>query len=85
MRMQGADIHVVAQQLGHKDLRMAIRYQHLAPTFLQDAVRRLDAVFSPQLVAKPQEAAQVSGNDGLTMAALNGHKPALTSTNQLPA
>jgi integrase len=85
MRMQGADIHVVAQQLGHKDLRMAIRYQHLAPTFLQDAVRRLDTVFSPQLAAKPQEAAQVSGNDGVTMAALNGHKPALTSTNQLPA
>ena len=26
--MQGADIHTVAQLLGHKDLRMAARYQH---------------------------------------------------------
>ena len=45
LRMQGADIHTVAQLLGHKDLRMAARYQHLSPQFLSDAVRRLDAVF----------------------------------------
>lgn len=43
--MQGADIHTVAQLLGHKDLRMAARYQHLSPAFLADAVGRLDAVF----------------------------------------
>jgi hypothetical protein len=43
--MQGADIHTVAQLLGHKDLRMAARYQHLSPTFLADAVGRLDDVF----------------------------------------
>lgn len=45
LRMQGADIHTVAQLLGHKDLRMAARYQHLSPAFLADAVGRLDAVF----------------------------------------
>lgn len=45
LRMQGADIHTVAQLLGHKDLRMAARYQHLSPSFLADAVRRLDTVF----------------------------------------
>ena len=28
MRMKGADIHTVGQLLGHKDLRMAARYQH---------------------------------------------------------
>jgi integrase len=33
LRMSGADIHAVAQLLGHKDLRMAARYQHLSPTF----------------------------------------------------
>lgn len=26
LRMQGADIHTMAQLLGHKDLRMAARY-----------------------------------------------------------
>jgi integrase len=45
MRMQGADIHTVAQLLGHKDLRMAARYQHLSPAFLGEAVRSLDGVF----------------------------------------
>jgi len=45
LRMSGADIHTVAQLLGHKDLRMAARYQHLSPTFLQEAVGKLDAVF----------------------------------------
>jgi integrase len=45
LRMSGADIHTVAQLLGHKDLRMAARYQHISPTFLAEAVNRLDAVF----------------------------------------
>jgi integrase len=45
LRMQGADIHTVAQLLGHKDLRMAARYQHLSPAFLSDAVKRLDDIF----------------------------------------
>jgi len=43
--MQGADIHTVAQLLGHKDLRMAARYQHLSPAFLAEAVGRLDGIF----------------------------------------
>lgn len=57
LRMQGADIHTVAQLLGHKDLRMAARYQHLSPTFLADAVGRLDTVFgdlSHNSVAAPK-------------------------------
>ena len=45
LRMSGADIHTVAQLLGHKDLRMAARYQHLSPEFLSQAVARLDDVF----------------------------------------
>ncbi len=40
MRMSGAD--TVAQILGHKDLRMAARYQHLSPAFLSEAVQRLE-------------------------------------------
>ena len=46
MRMSGADIHTVALLLGHKDLRSAVRYQHLSPAFLTEAVRKLDDVFS---------------------------------------
>jgi len=46
LRMQGADVHTVAQLLGHKDLRMAARYQHLSPGFLAEAVGRLDHTFA---------------------------------------
>ena len=45
LRMSGADIHTVAQVLGHKDLRMTARYSHLSPAFLGEAVGRLDAVY----------------------------------------
>lgn len=46
MRMQGADVHTIAQILGHKDMRMATRYQHLSPGFLSDAVGTLDTLFA---------------------------------------
>ena len=52
LRMSGADIHTVAQLLGHKDLRMAARYQHLSPAFMSDAVSKLDAVFGDLSGAK---------------------------------
>jgi hypothetical protein len=50
--MNGADIHTVALILGHKDLRMAARYQHLSPAFLSDAVKLLDSAFAE----KPKDA-----------------------------
>jgi integrase len=55
MRMAGADMHTVAQLLGHKDVRMAARYQHLSPAFLADAVGKLDAVFGSALGPKSAE------------------------------
>jgi hypothetical protein len=61
--MKGADIHTVAQLLGHKDLRMAARYQHLSPAFLADAVGRLDAVFGElryRNVTAPKQSEAVS-------------------------
>lgn len=64
--MRGADIHTVALLLGHKDLRMAARYQHLSPEYLQVAVKRLDDVFaaqdlSPATVTKKAIASRSSG------------------------
>ncbi|HEY7184170.1 MAG TPA: tyrosine-type recombinase/integrase [Blastocatellia bacterium] len=73
MRMAGADTHTVAQLLGHKDMRMAARYQHLSPAFLSEAVGKLDAVFGDaagSLVAKNGEeryqgvTAQLALSDG---------------------
>jgi integrase len=61
LRMEGADIHTVALILGHKDLRMAARYQHLSPAFMAEAVGRLDPLFgleSPPEVPQLPEAVQ---------------------------
>jgi len=60
--MEGADIHTVAQLLGHKDLRMAARYQHLSPGFLADAVNKLDRVFGyePELPGTGNESSRRS-------------------------
>jgi len=45
LRMSGADIHTVAQLLGHKTIAMTARYSHLSPAFLGETIGKLDAVF----------------------------------------
>jgi len=84
MRMQGADIHTVALLLGHKDLRMAARYQHLSPAYLQEAVRGLDGAFGPELAKLPAPLAEKSGSsdhDGVTIKTKNRYKPILTAAS----
>lgn len=72
LRMEGADIHTVAQLLGHKDLRMAARHQHLSPTYLSGAVKGLDWAFSNLLESPatkssspgvPTESPAISGSE----------------------
>jgi integrase len=65
MRMRGADIHTVAQLLGHKDLRMATRYQHLSPAFLAKAVESLDEVFGVPRYQSVTETGQLT--EGVTV------------------
>ncbi len=66
LRMKGADIHTVAQLLGHKDLRMAARYQHLSPGFMAQAVESLDQVFElpcyPSVIVPKQLTSEVVVN-----------------------
>jgi integrase len=62
MRMKGADIHTVALILGHKDLRMAARYQHLSPAFLSDAVKLLDGAYAESPAAPEAESPEKSKN-----------------------
>ena len=66
LRMQGADIHTVAQILGHKDLRMAARYQHLSPAFMAEAVGRLDAVFGAEGHPSVTEQKSLNGEGGVS-------------------
>lgn len=51
LTMAGASQRAVMALLGHKDPRMTLRYQHLSPEHLRDAVRVLD-----RRSAKPSEA-----------------------------
>ena len=36
--MGGVDIYTVKELMGHKDIKMTMRYAHLAPSHLQKAV-----------------------------------------------
>jgi integrase len=52
VKMAGEDVHTVAVLLGHKDLRMAMRYQHLNATYLSNAAAKLENVFPALLGAQ---------------------------------
>jgi integrase len=45
--MGGENIRTVQTLLGHKDLRMTMRYTHLSPEHLQTAAKRLDQLMPP--------------------------------------
>jgi integrase len=40
--MAGVDLMTVKEFLGHKDIKMTLRYAHLAPDYKRDAISRLD-------------------------------------------
>ena len=81
LRMKGADIHTVAQLLGHKDLRMAARYQHLSGQFLFDAVKRLESVFGDLCYRGVTEVSLLPGVESVTssesVASPTGFEPVL--------
>lgn len=56
--MDGASLMEVKELLGHADLKMTLRYAHLAPERLREAVGRLDRVFSGAEIASPSAAFQ---------------------------
>jgi hypothetical protein len=72
MRMAVADIHTVAELLGHKDLAAVRRYQRLSLAFLAEAVDKLDAVLGPALGPKSAEKWRESYQDVTVQLALTG-------------
>lgn len=44
--MAGIDLTTVSRLLGHKDIKMTLRYAHLAPSHMANAVNILDTVFT---------------------------------------
>src|SRR5262249_35193422 len=53
LRMTGTDIHTLAVMLGHKDIRMTMRYSHLSGDFLAGNAKQLDGVFRSLLQLNP--------------------------------
>jgi len=51
--MRGVSLKAVQELLGHKDIKMTMRYAHLAPGITRDAVALLD---SPAITAKKEGA-----------------------------
>lgn len=51
LTMAGVGIRAVQEALGHKSIAMTVRYTHLSPDFLQDAVDKL-APQQPEAVAE---------------------------------
>ena len=59
MVMQGVDLRTVQQVMGHKDIKMTMRYSHLSPEYVQEAMGRLDnawTLFGHQTDMKKTEA-----------------------------
>ncbi len=44
--MKGVSLKAVAELLGYQDITMRLRYAHLSPAQLSDAVDRLCTIFS---------------------------------------
>lgn len=45
--MQGVDLRTVQQLMGHKEIKMTMRYAHLSPKHVEEAVARLDSLWTP--------------------------------------
>ena len=44
--MNGVDIRTVQQLLGHKDIKMTMRYSHLSDSHLMDAVQKVGSILA---------------------------------------
>jgi integrase len=48
LAMSGVSLKTIQQLLGHKDLSMTMRYAHLSEEYMQNAVKKLDTIWSQE-------------------------------------
>jgi len=60
--MKGASLRSVAELLGHRGLRMVMRYAHLSPAYLSAEVRLLDPPAPAPPLGPPTEKRATKGN-----------------------
>jgi hypothetical protein len=74
LRRLGRDLQVVQQLLGHKSIRMTLRYSHVHPLELKGAVNQLGDQLLPQRTpSRFTITSQSSHSDGLGEAAVSNH------------
>jgi integrase len=74
LMMKGASLRAVAELLGHRGLRMVMRYAHLSPAYLSSEVGLLDDPPPPQ-TDKGQKTVNSSGPDDLQNVTENDDDP----------
>ena len=65
--MSGAGIQAAKELLRHKDINMTLRYSHLDPKFLREAVEKIvDRPVVPRLSSDKDMIPQLSNDNALT-------------------
>jgi len=63
--MAGIDLKTVQELAGHKTIAMTLRYSHLAPSHLQEAVRKLEGGATHQNQVQIVTTTVTNGSPGL--------------------
>ena len=59
LALNGVPLHVIKDLLGHSTLAMTLRYVHVVPSMLDDAIRTLE---TPSVISDPSKVGQRVGN-----------------------
>jgi hypothetical protein len=76
--MKGVDIRTVQELLGHADIRMTLRYSHLSPAHLLDAVEKLAEKESGTRSGTGESIADAAQPEGAARTRVRGGKPRAT-------
>ncbi len=55
LAMAGVDLLTISRILGHSNVKMTMRYAHLSPDFMANAMQRLDTIWTPKAILSGQQ------------------------------